>query len=354
MQYLNLVHPNIKYTYRYSYDSIEFLDVLVKREGDNLSTDLYVKETDTHQFLHFDSCHPFHTKKGIPYSQALRMRRICSENVFFERRVGDLKSWLLVRGYKEDLVDTQIDKAHRFDREALLSEVNEKINDQGKIFLVLTYHPALSRKIYDILKSNHNILQTNEEHRKVFGMVPTVSFRKAKTIKDMLVRAKLREGEFQPGSCNKCHRSNCLVDNFIDTSNTFTNAQGDRVFNLRKGFLYCNSKFVVYKLRCKTCTKQYIGSTITKFSERFNNYKSPFKKYSTRKQKGNLNPGKDITQAGLFEHFCSEDHHGINDWLFQIIDQADSLERVRERESFWQHKLDSFIPNGLNEREVPT
>ena len=39
MEYLNSVHPNIKFTYKYSYDSIEFLDVMVKRDGDNLSTD---------------------------------------------------------------------------------------------------------------------------------------------------------------------------------------------------------------------------------------------------------------------------------------------------------------------------
>ena len=42
----------------------------------------------------------------------------------------------------------------------------------------------------------------------------------------------------------------------------------------------------------------------------------------------------------------------MEDWSFQIIDQADSLQRVRERESFWQFKLNTFIPHGLNEREV--
>ena len=235
-----------------------------------------------------------------------------------------------------------------------LSDVSERINDRTKVYLVLTYHPALSRTIYDILNNNQNILQVNEEHRRVFGSLPAVSFRKAKTLKDVLVRSKLREGEFQPGSCNTCNRSNCLVDNFLDTSDTFTNADNDRVFALRKGHLYCNSKYVVYKLRCKVCKKQYIGSTITKFRERFNNYKSQFRKYFERKQKGNPNPGKDIAQASLFEHFCSQGHHGMDDWSFQIIDQADSLDRLRERESFWQYKLNSFVPHGLNEREVPT
>ena len=71
MEYLNSINPNIKFTYKFSKDSIEFLDVMVKKDGSKLSTDLFVKETDAHQFLHIDSCHPFHTKRAIPFSQAL-------------------------------------------------------------------------------------------------------------------------------------------------------------------------------------------------------------------------------------------------------------------------------------------
>ena len=45
MEYLNSINPNIQFTYKYSSDCIEFLDVLVKREGQSLTTDLFVKET---------------------------------------------------------------------------------------------------------------------------------------------------------------------------------------------------------------------------------------------------------------------------------------------------------------------
>ena len=324
MEYLNSIHPNIKFTYKISTECVEFLDVLVRRDGDTLSTDLYVKDTDTHQFLHFDSCHPFHTKRGIPYGQALRIRRICSKDDFFERRMVDLKQWLISRGYQREMVDTQIDKARLYDRDTLLSEVRPRMQSSDKVFLVITYHPALSKRIYDILKSNQNILQSNAEHKKVFGSLPIVSFRRAKTIKDVLVRSKLMEREFEPGSCQTCTRRNCLVNNFLDTSEHFTNAEGDRRYNLRKGHLHCNSKFVVYKIRCKTCNKQYVGSTITKFRERFNNYKSQFRKYSRLKESGCQNPGKDISQARFFEHFLSNDHGGMDDWSFQIIDQADT------------------------------
>ena len=86
------------------------------REGDRLITDLFTKPTDTHQLLHRTSCHPGHTKKGIPYSQALRIRRICSEDRFFDDRVGELKVWLCNRGYGENEVLEQISKVRGRDR----------------------------------------------------------------------------------------------------------------------------------------------------------------------------------------------------------------------------------------------
>ena len=36
----------------------------------------YIKPADTHQYLHASSCHVYHSKKSIPYSQALRLNRI--------------------------------------------------------------------------------------------------------------------------------------------------------------------------------------------------------------------------------------------------------------------------------------
>ena len=41
-----------------------------------------------------------------------------------------------------------------------------------------------------------------------------------------------------------------------------------------------------------------------------------------------------------------------SDWEVRLIDQTDNVEELKKRESFWQHELDTFPPNGLNEREV--
>ena len=54
------------------------------------TTDLYIKPTDTHEYLELSSCHVHHSKKSI-----------CSENRFFRNRCNHvidvevtMKKWL--------------------------------------------------------------------------------------------------------------------------------------------------------------------------------------------------------------------------------------------------------------------
>ena len=96
---LNRYHPSIKFTSKYSRTRIDFLDVEIIKERNRLITDELVKSTDTHQYLHATSCHVYHSKKSIPYSQALRFNRICSENQFLDKRCNGLEEWLKNRGY---------------------------------------------------------------------------------------------------------------------------------------------------------------------------------------------------------------------------------------------------------------
>ena len=104
---LNTFHPTIKFTAEYSKEAIN-LDVNVRLVEGELMTDLFVKSTDTHQFLDPSSSHPYHCKKGIPYSQALRLNRICSDIESFDKRCNDLEGCLMERGYNEKMIRKQI------------------------------------------------------------------------------------------------------------------------------------------------------------------------------------------------------------------------------------------------------
>lgn len=92
------------------------MDVNVVLSNGIVSTDLYSKPTDKHQYLFHTSCHPNSCKKGIPFGQALRIRRICSTNAFFEKRARELCNYLVKRGYKKDHVEREIDRARRIPR----------------------------------------------------------------------------------------------------------------------------------------------------------------------------------------------------------------------------------------------
>ena len=164
---------------------MNFLDVQVIKQDNRLITDLFTKPTDTHQLLHRASCHPNHTKKGIPYSQALRIRRICSEEQFFLDRVADLKTWLLARGYGENEVDSQIERVRDKDRAPLLDTI-PKEKDDMKIPFVLTYHPAM-HKVYKILRKNQNLLLVDKEHEAVFKDKIFITFRRAKSLTATLI-----------------------------------------------------------------------------------------------------------------------------------------------------------------------
>ena len=80
--------------------------------------------------------------------------------------MGDLKSWLLERGYSENEVDSQIDRVRDKNRATLL-DTRPKEKDDMKIPLVLTYHPAM-HKVYEILRENQNVLLVDKEHKDVF------------------------------------------------------------------------------------------------------------------------------------------------------------------------------------------
>ena len=71
INYINSFHATIKFTANYSPNSVNFLDVTINKSPQGISTNVYCKPTDTHQYLLSGSYHPKHCKEAIAYSQAL-------------------------------------------------------------------------------------------------------------------------------------------------------------------------------------------------------------------------------------------------------------------------------------------
>ena len=189
---LNSFHPNLRFTHERSRESLNFLDVIVKIQQGEFVTDLYYKSTDRHQYLHFDSCHASHTKTSIVYSQALRMKRICSRRSDLIVNINKLKDWFRERGYPEEIVNKETKRA----LESSIGSFNNRSkkitqDDRQKgIPLVVTYNPFLCH-LGQTIRKNFFLLYQDEEAKCVFTPAPFVSFRTARTHRTHLVRAKV-------------------------------------------------------------------------------------------------------------------------------------------------------------------
>ena len=105
---------------------------------------------------------------------------------------------------------------------------------------------------------------------------------------------------------------------------------------------------VVYLIECRICGKQYNGSTVTKFCARANNYKSTHRNF--RKEQILSNQARD--QKHFHKHYLQNDHNEICDWEITIIDHAETIKSLRQKELCWYNKLKTYAPFGLNERDV--
>ena len=119
----NKKHPSIKFEFKNSQKKIEFLDVLVYKDHNNmLQTTIYRKQTDRQNYLDARSEHPKLLKDSIPYNQALRIKRICSSQQEFLSHTAKMINQFQKRGYNRSLIEQQINKANLQERKQLLKE----------------------------------------------------------------------------------------------------------------------------------------------------------------------------------------------------------------------------------------
>ena len=184
---LNNYHTTIKLTADWSAQEVTFLDTRVYIKNGRVETDLYVKPTSRHEYLHTKSCHPKHCKTAILYSQALRIKRICSEWENLSLRTNQLKHHLSKREYSDELLNSEINRAINTSHGSSSSSLSNRRNS-NRVPLVVTCHPNLS-KLERTIRSYHHILQDSDRLQQAFPSLPIIDFRRPKNLSDLLVRA---------------------------------------------------------------------------------------------------------------------------------------------------------------------
>ena len=91
--------------------------------------------------------------------------------------------------YSDKMVRGKILKARKFWRSEILNK-RKNVGNKNCFLFNITYHPVLS-KLKSVLSEIHLLLTPDREHGKLFERIPIVVFRRAKSLKNILVRAKV-------------------------------------------------------------------------------------------------------------------------------------------------------------------
>ena len=355
LMFLNQTHTSIKFEFQYSKDKVNFLDTLVYIERNVIKTSLYTKPTDRKQYLHFQSGHPFHVKKAIPFAQALRLRRIIVDDDILKSSIVNLKQQFKARGYPNWLISQQINRINSIDRkDTLVYKTKQSLPDNFLPF-VIQYHDIYhTGKLYEILKLRwQEMIASNKAINDVFkDLHPQIVYKRGTTIANLIVRSEtsslessdrsnveilvaLLSGDqssadpaVQPCKNKKCH----CCRHIIQTSEFFDAANKNR--STIVGKFSCNSRNIIYMIKCLKCSKLYIGQTGRTLRDRLNNHRS------------DILLNKNTTIA---KHFNEPQHSIKHLGILPIFDLSNSDMDTRLKiEKDIIKTLNTSYPTGLN------
>ena len=111
LNHLNSIDPAIKFTMEIEKDKqLPFLDVLLERDDQGISTTVYRKKTHTDQYLHWESNHSNSTKRGIIRCLATRAKTVCKTENTLNKEHQHLKQAFRQNGYPETVIDAELNK----------------------------------------------------------------------------------------------------------------------------------------------------------------------------------------------------------------------------------------------------
>jgi tripartite motif-containing protein 2/3 len=158
------------------------------------------------------------------------------------------------------------------------------------------------------------------------------------------VKSKLKESKEVEADLNikhgfkLCNSSRCLTCRYHATEkDSFISNSYGGVFKI-KDALNCGSKNIIYLVTCKKCNLQYVGETSRALRDRTTDHRSNIRTNKT-------------TPIGL--HFNSN-NHSYSDLEIVAIEKITESDHKnvmtirKQREEFWQRKLGTKFPDGLN------
>ena len=272
-----------------------------------------------------------HCKKGIIYSQALRIIERCSKPIDVKNHLDNLSEKLSDRNYPKQVIEEGFQKAKKRCRNDLIHKGRSKNKNDKKIRLMLTYNDK-NPPVHQWVREAKKLLSRNNT-AAMLGQTIQISTRQPKNLQKIVRQSNFHRGGEDPPSitgcfkCKKCKVS-CPV---INESKTFKSTNTKKSYKIEQ-YLDCNSDFLIYLSTCKKCNGQYCGKSQSKFRLRHSGHKQEIKKY----------------YGGLGHHYGGANGCGYQNVSIQLIDQVGhgNVKALAEREVYWQHQLRVFVENG--------
>ena len=353
VNHLNKSHKTIKFTAETSRSLVNFLDIAVSlNDHQEIITSLYTKPTDSHNYLLYSSEHPRHLLRGIPYSQFLRVRRICTNIIDFRQHSLTLASHFIRRGYPKHLVTTALTRAELQDRTTLLNKHRETNNkaktsqeDNQSFYLVVTHNPK-NPPLRDIVHENWSLLNKSKTTRTLADANLIFGLRRNKNLSDYLVRASTQSTltdmkNIERYPCQRPHK--CRYCPIINKTGKIKSHSNGKTFTSMK-HVNCQSSNLIYAISCIHCGIQYVGQTknrlLTRFQGHFND----------------IDHDRDTTVARHLNR-CKPHLPNFLDANFKITilsfinsppDSAESRLLRDKEEKRWMRRLTTIMPSGLN------
>ncbi|XP_077163796.1 uncharacterized protein LOC143831932 [Paroedura picta] len=334
IQWVNSQHSTIKFIGHYDMVEVPFLDTLVTLKPDGrLTTTSYKKPTDRNTLLHFNSFHPPHLIRNLPYGQFLRHKRINYYSSSYENASKELGKALEHRGYPPSIIKqakTRVDAKERHD----LLQYNKRVKDQ-KLTCAFDYS-YFATNIRKILFKHWHLIRDLPGCENGLRL----AWRRNHTIGELINKKQFNtetsasnfpKGNYKCGTCGVC-KYLLPIKEYRATGNGF--------YVRINRFINCSSKNLVYCIICP-CAQLYIGITSRPIRVRIQEHQSRLRHR--------------ITDAPMVTHFM-EKGHKPEDLLFFGLEQISTVGHhkmdinkiLRQRESFYIYSLETMSPKGLN------
>jgi hypothetical protein len=235
LQRINKWHKNLKFTIEYEENkSLSFLDVLVTRDSNSLTTTVYRKPTHTDLYLLWDSNQCRKYKIGLIKTLTIRIQRICSNTSLAKEETDRLTQTLINNGYPYHIIRRGIKEGEIIAKRLEQPQQQIPTVQKQKIYFTIPYF------------GHESITFANRIRRTCTKLLPHINLHIA------------------------FKKQNTLKQNFLP---------------IQKGKdLTTQNKKVVYLIPCQGCDKIYIGETGRQREKRISEHKAAIKKQDMKSE----------------------------------------------------------------------